>query len=364
MIPKIRICHIIGSLQYGGAERQFVHLMNNMIPNSKYAIFIGKHLNKGFYSLLSKDIKYKHIPIRIFWAPFQIFKIARFLKKYRITFLQTHMYWANFYGSIAGKIANVPVIITTEHGRNPWKNMLHYYLERNIITKLVDMRVCVSQDILKVRKQNDKIPNKKLTYIPNCVELPEKFVKTKNKIFTIGSIGRFVAAKDYSTLLKTFAILKKRNIKFESYIVGDGFLRSQIEDERNVLGLKSMVKITGFQKNIPKWLKKFDLFVISSIREGQPVVILEAMAYRLPIVATSVGGIPDTIRNNKEGILVESGNPEAIANAIQFLFNNEKVRIELGKNAYKRIIEDFSIKDICQKYIKIYFDIIERKLLV
>ena len=358
---NLRICHLIGSLKHGGAERQLINLLNNLSIKTKYLVLLTNKEDCGFYRLLNQKINICFMPIRLRYFYFTILKLSKFLRQNRIDVLQTHMYWANLYGTISGKIAGLPVIISTEHGRNPWKKNWHYWIERNIITKLSDLRICVSKDIVSVRKNLDRIPEKKLKYIPNATKIPATIKKIENKITMIGSIGRFVEAKDFSTLIKAAKILKESNILFEIHILGDGPLRKELEAIRKRLGLESVLKMPGFQDNVDEWLSKFDLFVISSIREGQPLVLLEAMAYGLAIVATNIGGIPDTVKDGEEAILVEPKKPEILASAIRNFIENESLRAKYGKKAKERAKKEFSINALCKQYEELYLSLWKSK---
>ena len=354
---NMRICHIIGSLKYGGAERQLTNLMNNLNAKSKLIILLANEHDRGFYRLLNKKITIYYMPTRTRYFYYYIIKLSILLRQKRIDVLQTHMYWANFFGTLAGKIAGVPVIITTEHGMNPWKKRWHYWIERRIITKFSDLRICVSRDIMNARKNRDRIPGKKLIYIPNAVAIPAEIKIIENKKTIIGAIGRFIGAKDYSTLIKAAGILKESNIDFEMYILGDGPLRKELENIRAQLGLESIIRMPGFQDNVDEWLIKFDLFVISSKREGQPLVLLEAMSNGLAIVATNVGGIPDTVKAGEEAILVEPGDPEILASAMRDLIDSDSLREKYGKKAKERSEREFSISTICNQYEELYLSI-------
>ena len=122
-----------------------------------------------------------------------------------------------------------------------------------------------------------------------------------------------------------------------------------------------MGKLPGFQTNIESWLQRFDIFAMSSIREGQPLVLLEAMSYRLPIVATKVGGIPETIKNGKEAILVDPGNPFILSSAIISLLKNNNLKIKIGRKAEERVKKDFSVETICRKYEQLYSSLVSLK---
>ena len=351
----MKICHLIGSLQFGGAEKQLVNLVNNIRANQKYVIFLTDKLSGGFYHLLKDEVTVFTVPMKLRYSYYYIYKIAEFLKKNKVDVLQTHMFWANLYGVIAGKLAGIPVIVTTEHGKNLWKKKRHYLIEKYLISFFADKRICVSKDILRIRKNNNEIPADKLVNISNGINMPESYTphKRSEKVI-LGSIGRFIEAKDFSTLIKACLMLKQKKVDYHLFILGDGALRRSLETLIKESGLSDDISLPGFQNNIKDWLQHFDIFIISSIREGQPLVLLEAMAFGLPIVATSVGGIPDTIQNNKEGILINPSSPEELSNAIMGLIIDNAKCIKLGKNSRTKVEKKFSIQHVCQKYLELY----------
>jgi len=146
----------------------------------------------------------------------------------------------------------------------------------------------------------------------------------------------------------------------ELYIVGDGPERNRLEAEISALRLASIIHIVGFQDDIHSWLRRFNTFVLSSLREGQPMALLEAMALGLPIVATGVGGVPDTIAAGSEGLLVAPGDPVLLAEAMEALVLDEGRRTALGRNAHARCRADFSIQSVGDRYQALYTSILDQ----
>jgi glycosyltransferase involved in cell wall biosynthesis len=205
-----------------------------------------------------------------------------------------------------------------------------------------------------MRRDIDRVPPEKLVYIPNGTVVPALIQRPAAGPIVIGTVGRLVEAKDYLTLMRAVHTMRAAGRIVTLYILGDGPERPILERAREELGLQSIVMLPGFQSDISAWMARFHLFVLSSIQEGQPMALLEAMAHGLPIVATRVGGIPDTIVDGVEGILVESKNAQELAAAIQQLLDDPDRGRMLGNNARKRVIQEYSIQAVCQRYIEIY----------
>jgi glycosyltransferase involved in cell wall biosynthesis len=352
---------MIDSLRYGGAERQFVNTLNYLPYETKVAIILQPQEPADLYPLLHSGTSVFWIGVRRRYLPYYIWKIACLLQQLRIDVLHTHMFYTNLYGTLAARMAKVPVVITAEHGKNLWKNTFHHWIERNIISPGSAVRICASEDILCIRRDMEGISPDKLMYIPNGTEIPAPVIRSDSRPVIIGTVGRFVAAKDYLTLIRAAAILRDASCEFRLYLIGDGPIRSELEREIAALELQPFVQMPGFQHDVGSWLARFDMFVMSSIREGQPVALLEAMASGLPVVATRVGGIPSTVQHGREGILVEPGDPAALATALRVLVDNFVKRRRFGEKARERVVREFSIQAVCDRYVKLYQTLWSRK---
>jgi len=359
---KLRICHVIGSLRIGGAEKLYVHLLNEIDVDLKDALLLTSNKNGKLLNELSANVNIHYQPVKFLFSPYYIIKLAMYFRKKEFNVVHAHMFWASFYAVLAAKLAGIPVVFTTEHGMNPWKKQWHYFIEHYLITPFSDMRICVSKDILENRHNKDRLPINKLHFIPNGISKNKYKPRHYSKgVIKLLAAGRFIEAKDYETLIDAAKKLQKKNIDFILNIVGDGELFPVISNKVSEYGLSDVVKLQGVQSNVIDWMYDADIFVMSSKREGQPIVILEAMSTGLPIVSTSVGGIPDTLENNKDALLVKSENAELLANAINKLVNNNELANKLGYSAYNKMIENFSINAISTKLCSMYFKVLSEK---
>ena len=355
---------MIGCLQTGGAENQVVQLLNGL-DSRKFEkhLVVFKEVNTHLSRAVEKNIQRHHVVLHRRGQLSCIFRLARLFRQLSPDIVQAHMFHTNLYCAIAARLARVPVFITTEHGKNMWKTKIHHWIEHNIISPLSDKRIAVSQDIKKIRISTGDIPEEKIDVITPCVSVPPRPIPVlpPKKKFTIGTVGRLVDAKDYPTLLKAFDILFKINHQIQLVLVGDGPLRDQLEGMASKMDSGSKIKFAGHQNNVDEWLNKFDLFAMSSIREGIPVAMLEAMAAGLPVVSTSVGGIPEVVEHGKNGLLAEPQNPKALSDAIGQVIDDHNLRLHLGKKARETIKLKYSQAAICKKYEKLYDILLEKK---
>ena len=177
----------------------------------------------------------------------------------------------------------------------------------------------------------------------------------------VGFIGRFHAQKGIDVLLKAFEKIEKSKMNVRLMLVGDGTLRKKIWKQSQTLGNDNRVLFTGIRKDIPLILSSLDIFVLPSRWEGLPLVLLEAMAAGLPIVATAVGGIPEVVVDGETGFLVPPEDPEALASAITRLIEDSVLRKKFGKAGYKRVKQHFNIQEASRRTEELYFSLLKEK---
>ena len=177
----------------------------------------------------------------------------------------------------------------------------------------------------------------------------------------VGSVGRLVGAKDYPTLIRAISILAHRGVDAQLEIVGEGLEREKIQSTIDAEQVGAHVKLVGIQSNVGDWLARWSIFASSSVEEGQPVALLEAMSAGLPCVATAVGGVPDTLSDGVEGIIVPPGRPDALADALEKLLSDGDLRERYGQAARERVIREFSIESLAGACKQIYETALARK---
>ncbi len=361
---QLRVCHIIGALKYGGAERQFINTLNALSGVRRYALFTRRlACVPDLEAELDPDIVRYKLQLRQRTAPLAVLRMARWLRRQRIDVVHTHLFGANLSGALAARLAGVPIVVTTDHGLDRWKRAHHHWLERQVITPLVDHRFCVSQNVFESLTVTSGVAPEKLSLASNGTVVPPALEQRElaGGELHIGAVGRLVWEKDFSTLIQAVALLRDRGRRLRLSIVGDGPEKAALQRRIEELGLKQQVELLGFQSDVPAWLSRFDLFAISSVEEGQPLALLEAMARGLPVVATRIGGIPATLADGREGLLVEPRDPRALAKALETLSEDSSLRQKLGEAARQRIIDEFSVQALARRYLDTYAQLWEAR---
>jgi len=304
--------------------------------------------------------------------PVSFARLVRFLRARRFDVLHAHLPLADFLGRLAAKSAGVPVVITTEHGKHLWKSPLYLAAER-ILNRVTDVRICVSRDIMEIRSRRERTPHEKLRYVPNSVDTSlfgSSSMKRASLMAEFGwgvddplvvSVGRLVEAKNYPSLIRAFGIVRRDVPEARCLLVGDGPLRGRLEEEIQSMKLTGNVAIAGTRRDIPDILLSCDVFTLSSIREGLPVSLLEAMAAGCAVAVTRAGGIPDAIVNEVNGLLVDIDDTEALAEAVTRLLSDRELAGRLGERAKRDVQERFSARAVAREVGDIYIDVARRK---
>ncbi|TAJ12495.1 glycosyltransferase [Marinilabiliaceae bacterium JC017] len=191
--------------------------------------------------------------------------------------------------------------------------------------------------------------------IANCLESPfPQLKRPAHKPVNIISIGRFVEAKDYNTAIRGIEHLYKElndPSSFHYYIIGYGPLEQEIKKQIHNHQLKSNISIIIKPKNIEKYYKNADIFLCTSIFEGLSNVIMEALNYSLPVVATNVGDNAHLVLDQTNGFIINPGKPIEVAEALKLLIRNEKTRIAFGTKGNQHLNQNYSSEQFEKKYL-------------
>jgi glycosyltransferase involved in cell wall biosynthesis len=299
--------------------------------------------------------------------PLIIWKLAKLLKENKVDILHCHRHKATVYGTIAAKIAKVPVIFSHVHGLNRTRNPLRRFENRMVFRRLnrvLTIGEAVRKDVLA---SNPAIVGEKVISVGHGINF-EKFsdvdiTKTQARellnvpahAFIFGTVGRLVPTKGQADLIAAFAKVRKLVPQAHLAIVGDGRLRQELKQQTENLGCQDAVTFAGQRNDVPKILRAFDCFVFPSVAEGVGCALLEAMAASLPSIGSSVGGIPEIINDNGVGRLVAVHDVEGLSKVmIEYAAKSEQERAEIGKNAGERVRQYYRDEIVLEKLEKVY----------
>ncbi|MGD0280524.1 MAG: glycosyltransferase family 4 protein, partial [Smithella sp.] len=178
----------------------------------------------------------------------------------------------------------------------------------------------------------------------------------------IGTVGRLVEQKGHKYLIQAARNIVNKFSDVKFLIVGDGPLRSELEALAESQGLGEKINFAGQRSDIPELLAMMDIFILPSITEGLPLVILEAMASERPVIATRVSGIPFVIKDGVDGLLCNSCDVQALVEKMENLLTNKELADKLGRNGKEKALSKYRAEEMINNYSRLYMKITEGKM--
>ena len=380
-IKKLRILHIITQLELGGAQKNVLDIIR-LLDKDRYTVYLVSS-NKG---TLVKDalgipgVKTVSLsslkrPINPFADLVTLFKLTFLLKKEGITLVHTHSSKAGILGRWAARLAGVPVIIHTIHGWSfhnhlnfPTKS-LYAFLER-ITAKFTNKLIAVSRSDIQKGLRNRIGREDKYALIRygiakhnfiNCnidINSKKKELGLEANSALVGMVVCFKPQKAPQDFVRAASLIIKRNPKTKFILVGEGILRGKIERLIDNLKLKENFVLTGWRRDIPEIMSCLDVLVLSSLWEGSPIVLLEAMCRSLPIVAYDVDGVCEVVKNGVNGFLVAPGDVAGLAHRINNLLEDKELLKKMGMHSFNLVRDNgYHVQRMLKDLDKLYFDL-------
>ena len=380
MKEKIKIIHFITHLPVGGAQDNTLFTLE-LLDKKKYEIFLACNFSGELVSRAKKieginliNIVDLQREVNIIKDIKALFKIYFLLRREKFNIVHTHSSKAGLIARIASKINKVPLIIHTVHGfpfndfMSKTKRNFYIYLEKKmaqfsdaLITvsnlnkqKIIDLKICNKEKIFNIysgidleifKSRNDNSFRKSLNI-------------NKESIL-IGSVGRLSLQKDPLTMIKAITIVKKNIQNVHLVLVGDGDMKKELIEEIEKHKIQNYVHLVGNIMDIWNVYPSLDLFIMSSIYEGLGRSITEALCCKIPVVCTNVEGVPEIVRNNITGLLVEPRDHLKLANAIISSLNNIDKSKKMAENGSEFVNENFDVKKMVADIDDLYEKLID-----
>lgn len=290
--------------------------------------------------------------------------------------LHTYLFGFDFYGVLPARLLKMPAIVSSRREIAHWQKKRHLFLGK-LGNLFVDRIACCSEAAKQWVIEKEKVSEGKTVTIYNGVDLgrfsggtptpgPDNAALRKKlgippDAVLAGTVANFSFEKGYPYLLDAVSHILEKRPEVWFLFVGGGPLSEEMKDKARSLRRKGQVIFPGFQADIPALLGIMDVFVLASVIEGFPNVILEAMAMGKPVVATRTGGIPELIRSGYDGILVPPKDGKHLADAILSCLDDPAMAKSLGENARKKIAGNFSMDRMVDGYEQFYRSILKEK---
>lgn len=367
---KLRVLHVAAT-STGGIGFNLLMLAKH-INRKDFELSFAIPSDSPFYDKIVKE-GVNVYSLKISRRPFALqnlkglYDLWKIIKSGRYDIVHTHTSVGGFIGRLIAWINNVPSILWTIHGwsfdypfGSPLRRSLFWAIEK-FLDRFTDHYVAISKNMQEVGIQAGISDRGKVTLIYHGIETGgpidggnQSGPETKNGNPVVGTVGRLEPQKAIDDFLKAARIAKEHIPQASFIVVGDGPLKKKLERLSITLGIGNKVVFTGWQENVAKYIAGMDIFCLTSRWEGFGIILLEAMAMQMPIVATRVGGIPEIVEEGKGGILVSPGKPEELASGLCLLLSDAKMRKQMGYYNAEKVKTIFNVKDMIKKYEELY----------
>jgi len=404
----VRVMRVITQLSRGGVEAKLAELLPLLSQQGfEASVCCIKEAGSLAHRFAEAGIPVHVFPVRSRLHPIDVVRLARFIRRQQIDVVHTHMYAANVTGTVAARLAKVPVIVANVHNVGKFQSRRQVIQDR-FLARFRDGTVCVSEQVKDDYLKATGLSDERVSVIYNGVDT-EKFrrrwqpgkpaphhpvvgvplaapcfnssnahragqapplhhppVNPVRRELGIGedekvliSAGRLIPQKSPELLISAFKIVHESLPKTRLLVLGSGELRCDLEALAAKLALSASVIFTGFREDIAECLAASDVFVSSSVKEGFSNVLLEALASGLPAVVTDVGGNREALREGREGFLCKPIAGE-LAERIVCILGDSELSERMSKNARERATE-FSLERMAEQTAELYRRLLSQK---
>ncbi len=365
---NILFINSIGRNKFGGGEKWMVNAARGLGARNHNVVIASKKDSRTIEYARSKGVSTKAFEIRGDLSPLTTLRIAHYLKKHNIDILICNLNKDVRVAGLAARLAKTPVVLA-RHGMllcsRKWKHKV-------TLTNLTDGIITNSRTISDTYSQYGWFPADFVKVIYNGLDIPEKvepynFATRFPGKKIIYSAGRLSEQKGFNYLIDAAALLKEERSDLLFAISGDGKLEDELNNLIRQKGLEGTVSLLGFSSDIYPMLKGCDLFLLASLFEGMPNVVMEAMAMKKPVIATDVNGARELMGATESsttcntGLIIPSKDPQAIANAIRSVIDSPKTLATLGNAGYERVKYEFTTDAMVDNLERYFLHKLEEK---
>jgi len=357
----MRICHVMSGGLWAGAEVMGYRLLAGLAGKPK-VVLSSVLMNEGE---LARKIRTLGVPIDIVDEThldfFQIKKrIYEILMRKKPDIVHTHGLKENILGYLVSRKAGLGIpLVCTQHGldepQRSLKRKLLSIANRYILSKKFQKIVVVSEGVRITLNEKFGFPARRLVVIPNGTEIPNCIkADNGNRPFTIGSAGRLFPVKDYPLFVDIAAEVNKqaKDIRFE--LAGEGPDHARLLEQIRKYGLQDVFCLKGFVGGMSEFYMGLDLYINTSLHEGSPMSVLEAMSHGLPVIAPKEGGIAEMVKDGLHGFLVERRDPKRFAEKCLAIYRDRNLGKSMGIASREKVVTEYSFQSMADRYLELY----------
>jgi glycosyltransferase involved in cell wall biosynthesis len=358
----IRVALFATSVAFGGIERVVLNLLRHMPPGVEIVPIVFTRTDcedQTFFECLREmGLRHEtlyvnsHTPALIVNPVVNLAQAIRLVKNGRFDLIHSHGYRADAFTLVVAKYLGIP-FVSTVHGFTPTDPRLRLWCELDARLLRFFPRVMAVSAPMKEQLVAYGLDAARVEVVINAVEEAAHSGSSRREMrlrlgigeneFVFGFVGRLSDEKGVDHLLHAAEDLVAQERSARFVIVGDGPRKDDLLEATRARGLEGKVDFVGFQSDTAPWYETFDAFVLPSLSEGTPMALLEAMAHRLPSVATAVGGVPQVVSDRENGLLVPSADRTKLCEAMRSLMTNAPLRAKLSDGAVELVRASYGV---------------------
>lgn len=377
----VAVAYVIPRMSIGGAQTHLLHVLRRLDRRRFSPLLCCLATDRDNAHLLDR-VRELRVPILDANLPdranslvrprsaVQMARIAREFRRRRVQIVHSYLFHANWFGTLAGRLAGVPVVIVSKRSMDVYTRRRERWACR-LVNRLAHCVTAVAEAVREHVHREEGCPLDKMVVIPNGVDAEQfrgaavptvdEFPGMAGDGKVVGTITRLVWKRGHEELIEAAALVARGEPAARLVIVGDGPLRPALERRAKERGLNGTVRFLGAVPRAARLLPHFDVFVLSSVWEGMSNGLLEAMAAGRPVVATRVGGNPEVIVDGESGLLVPPRDPQAMADAVLRLLRDPELARRMGAAASRRVEAEFTLPRMVGRLERLYDELLAQR---
>lgn len=350
------VCHLVNALSLGGSKTLLLNIIRETGDEISHTVCYLERDSTLADEFRDAGARVVHFDAAVKFDPRALWRMGRFFRSEEFDVLHAHLLQSQVLARLVRFVGDVDVVVSTHHNVPDDYHPLTHFLE-GVTRPLDDITVAVSDGVRNALVDDPYLPARNWQTIYNGIDVEsfrdavgsaERTADSDGPIFL--NVGRYVPAKAQIDLIEAMTSVLDEYPDAQLYIVGSGTLEGELTDAVTAHGLDGTVHVTGAVPEIHEYYGLADVFVSSSEWEGLPLVLVEAMAAGLPVVATDIPGVGEIVIDGETGRLVPPGEPAALAEAMVALASSDG----FGQRGYERVRDEFDVTETARQYERLY----------
>jgi glycosyltransferase involved in cell wall biosynthesis len=370
------------SVQFGGIERVLLNLLEHMNPGVELfpVVFTRTDTTETSFFDRLRELRMPHKllyvnevpPVNVANPIVNLWQVISLFRSRRFDLIHTHGYRADIFGLLLSRLFRIP-LVSTCHGfiGNDRRLRFYNFLDARVLRRFT--RVIAVSSKMKEDLTLQGVNGSRIRVITNAVpevstgehESNRRTIREQlhfaNDDFVFGYVGRLSEEKGINYLLEAAGTLAAQSSKVRVLIVGDGPRRGDLEQQALKGRFPVHATFAGFQSNTGPWYDAMDAFVLPSLTEGTPMALLEAMAHRLPVIASAVGGVPKVLTDGENGVLVPSADTERLSKAMDAVASSASLRASLSEKAVQTVSRQYDVQTWIEGVHDVYMETVREE---